>query len=203
MNHFTSAKKTAIHLEKKSITKKFSINSIINKCALYDIVDISVLVFNLQKPTTVVKDGKPLQMKKGMIKGSTNKMPIVIFESLIEQISYGSCYAMTTNKQVQRYLDEQTPKITLTSEVCSDKDIEVTKNDDDIYIFPSQTNIFAKFVALDLKTLAQTYLYSICNVSVSIENGLTWCNNCNNVSAQSTCKSKAYLGLSFNNREKV
>ena len=70
-----------------------------------------------------------------MIKGSTDKIPIVIFESLIEQISDGSCWDMT-NMQVQRYLDEQTLKTTSNSEVCSDKDIEVTKNDDDNYIFP-------------------------------------------------------------------
>ena len=70
-----------------------------------------------------------------MIKGSTDKIPIVIFESLIEQISDGSCWDMT-NMQVQRYLDEQTLKTNPNLEVCSDKDIEVTKNDNDNYIFP-------------------------------------------------------------------
>ena len=129
-------------------------------------------MFNLQKPTTVVKDVNPLQIRKALKKRSTYKMSIVIFESLIEQISYKSCYGMT-NLPVQRYLDERTLITTLTSEVCSDKDIEVTKNDDDdIYIFPNETNVFAKFVAVDLKRLAQPYLWSICNVSVSIENGL-------------------------------
>ena len=34
---------------------------------------ISVLVFNLQEPITVVKDGKPLQLMRGMIKNSTDK----------------------------------------------------------------------------------------------------------------------------------
>ena len=53
-----------------------------------------MLVFNLQEPTTVVKDGKPLQLRRGMIKDSTDKMPIIIFEPLIEQISEGSCYDM-------------------------------------------------------------------------------------------------------------
>ena len=33
-------------------------------------------------------------------------------------------------------------------------------------------------------------------MSFSIKNGLAWCNNCN-VSAQTTCKSKAYLGSSI------
>ena len=88
---FTSAKQIDLHFEKK-ITKKFSIKSIINECALYDIVDISVLVFNLQELTTVVKDGKPLRLRRGMIKDSSDKMPIIIFESLIEQKEIGTTW---------------------------------------------------------------------------------------------------------------
>ena len=103
-----------------------------------------------------------------------------------------SCYNMT-NMQVQRYLNERILKTTLISEVCSNDNIEVTANDDDVYISPNETKTVAKVVVVDLKTLAQTYLCSICNVSFSIESGLAWCNNCNNVSAQSACKSKAYL----------
>ena len=87
-----------------------------------------MLVFNLQEPTTVVKDGKPLQLRRGMMKNSTDKMPIIIFESLIEQISEGSCYDMT-NVPVQRYLDEQILKTPITSEVSSNNDIKVTTID--------------------------------------------------------------------------
>ena len=53
-----------------------------------------------------MKDDKPLRLSRGMIKDSTDKMPIIIFESLIEQISEGSCYDMT-NMRVQRDLDER------------------------------------------------------------------------------------------------
>ena len=86
---FTSAKQIDLHFEKKT-TKKFSIKSIINECTLYDIVDISVPVFNLQELITVVKDGKPLRLRRGMIKDSSDKMPIIIFESLIEQKEIGT-----------------------------------------------------------------------------------------------------------------
>ena len=86
---FTSAKQIDLHFEKK-ITKKFSIKSIINECTLYDIVDISVPVFNLQELTTVVKDGKPLRLRRDMIKNNSDKMPIIIFESLIEQKEIGT-----------------------------------------------------------------------------------------------------------------
>ena len=115
-----------------------------------------MLVFNLQEPTTVVKDGKPLQLSSAMIKDSTDKMPIIIFESLIKQISEGSCYDMT-KMRVQRYLDERTLKVTLNSVVSSNNDIEITINvdNDNVYISPDETKIAAKVVAIDLKTLAQ------------------------------------------------
>ena len=196
VNDFKSAKQMDRNFEKKNITKKFSINSIINECALCDIVDISMLAFNLQEPTTVVKDVKPLRLRIGVIKDSTDKIPIIIFESLIAQISERSCCDMT-NMPVQRYLDGRILKTNATSEVSSNNDIEVTTSDDDddddVYISPDETKIVAKVVALYLKTLVPTYLCLNCNVSVSIENGLVCGNNCNNVSAQSTCKSKAYL----------
>ena len=108
-----------------------------------------------------------------MIKDSPDKMPIIIFESIIGQTSEGSCYDMT-NMRVQRYLDERILKTTMISEVSSNNDIEATTNDHDVYIFPDKTTIVAKVVAVDLKTLVQTYLCSNCNVSVSIENGLAW-----------------------------
>ena len=131
-----------------------------------------------------------------MIKDSTDKIPIIIFESLIEQMSEICCYNMT-KMRVQRYLDERIMKANVT---YSHNDIEVTTrgddddDDDDVYISSDGTKIAAKVMALYLKTLFQTYLCSNCNVSVSIENGLAWCNNFN-VSTQSACKSKAYLRL--------
>ena len=148
-----------------------------------------------------MKDGKPLRLRKGMIKDSTDKIQIIIFESLIEQISEICCYNMT-KMRVQRYLDERIMKANVTYEVSSHNNIEVTASgdddddddDDDVYISPDETRIAAKVMALYLKTLFQTYLCSNCNVSVSIENGLAWCNNFN-VSLQSACKSKAYLRL--------
>ena len=126
-----------------------------------------------------------------MIKDSTDIMPIFLWigdwinvgRELLQHYKHAS----TKNEQIL--------KTTLTSEVSSN--MEVTAIDYDVYVSPNVTKIVAKVVAADLKTLAQTYLCSICNVSFSIENGLAWCNNCNNVSAQNACKSKAYLGSSI------
>ena len=45
----------------------------------------------------------------------------------------------------------------------------MTAIDDDVYNSPNETRIVAKAVVVDLKTLVQTNLCSICNVSFSIE----------------------------------
>ena len=66
-----------------------------------------------------------------MTKDSSDKMPIIICKLLIKQMSEESCYNMT-NMHIQRYLDERILKITLTSEISSNDDIEVRKIDDDV-----------------------------------------------------------------------
>ena len=74
-----------------------------------------------------------------MIKDSTDMMSIIIFESLIERISEGSCYDMT-KMRVKGNLDKRILKTTITSEVFSNNDIEVPTNDnDDVYISPDET----------------------------------------------------------------
>ena len=79
---------------------------------------------------------------------------------------------------VQRYLDERILKPIMTFEVSSNNDIEVTTyGDDDVYLSSDETKIVSKIIAVDLKTLAHTYSFSNYNASVSIENGLAWCNN--------------------------
>ena len=56
-----------------------------------------------------------------MIKDSTDMMSIIIFESLIERISEGSCYDMT-KMRVKGYLDKRILKTTITSKVFSNND---------------------------------------------------------------------------------
>ena len=112
-----------------------------------------------------------------------------------------NCWLNKCRKKVATTWKTWKYKDILTKKYCkqlyrsiSNNDIEVTANYDEVYI---SFNGSRYIVAADLKTLTQTYLCSICNVSFSIESGLAWCNNYDNVSAQSACKSKAYLGLSM------
>ena len=129
MNNFTSGKQIDLHFVKKKLPKEFPI----------------------------VKDGKPLRLRRGMIKESIDKMPIIICKLLIEQMLEESCYNMT-DMQVQRYPDERILETTLTSEVSSNNDTEITAIDMIVDISPNETKTVAKVVAEDLEILAQTYL---------------------------------------------
>ena len=69
INDFSSVKKTELNFERKDFQRKlFTVEQVINKCAIYDIVDISGLVHNLQQETASQKEGAPLRIRKGIMK---------------------------------------------------------------------------------------------------------------------------------------
>ena len=80
-------KRTELHFGREKFSKNVSINHIIDECALYEIVDINALVFNLEEVVTIMKDNKTLRLRKGMIKDSADKMAV---KSLIDKESDGS-----------------------------------------------------------------------------------------------------------------
>ena len=55
---FTSAKKTELTFEKNIIAETSTIHQVLNECSLYDIVNVSVLVYNLQEEFSVKKEDK-------------------------------------------------------------------------------------------------------------------------------------------------
>ena len=62
VNNFSSVKKTEVNFERKDFQRKpFTGQQVINECAIYDIVDISGLVYNLQQETTNQKEGASIK----------------------------------------------------------------------------------------------------------------------------------------------
>ena len=85
VNDFSSVKKTELNFGRKTLQSKiFTIEQVINECAIYDIVDVTGLVYNLQTEAEREKDGKPLRIRKGMIKDETGSIKIVLFSSLVD-----------------------------------------------------------------------------------------------------------------------
>ena len=59
----------------------------INECALYDIVDVTVLLYNLQTKAEHEKDVKTVRIRKGMIKDETGSVEILLFNLLVDEVS--------------------------------------------------------------------------------------------------------------------
>ena len=93
-------KRTELHFGREKFLKNVSINHIIDKCALYDIVDINAFVFNLEEVVTIMKDNKTLRLRNGMIKDSADELAV---KSLIEKESDRSCY------EYEKYEKEKIP----------------------------------------------------------------------------------------------
>ena len=63
VNDFSSIKKSELNSERKTLQSKlFTIEQVINECAIYVIVDVTGLVYNLQTKAEHEKDGKPLRI---------------------------------------------------------------------------------------------------------------------------------------------
>ena len=87
INNFSSVKKTELIFERKDFQRKpFTVQQVINECPIYDIVDISGLMYNLQQETTSQKEGAPLRIRKGIMKDQIGSIEIVFFSSMIDKI---------------------------------------------------------------------------------------------------------------------
>ena len=165
----------------------FTIEQVINEC---DIVDVTGLVYNLQTEVGHEKDGKPLRIRKRMIKDETGSIEIVIFSSLVDEVSNNTSYDFN-KMRIQKFMNDRILKSTETIKVSKNDDVAIFVTDEELSAFPYEKSVKAKVVSIDLKTLTQTYVCPVCSAPVSINNAVLWCEKCDYASSQSQCKSKA------------
>ena len=78
-NDFTSVKRIEVNFKRKTFhVTPYTIQQI-NECAIYNIVDVTGLIYKLQQEAATEKDGKPLRVKTPIIKDETRNMEIVFF----------------------------------------------------------------------------------------------------------------------------
>ena len=88
VNDFPSVKKTELNFERKTLLSKFfTVEQVINECAVYDIVDVTGLLYNLQTKAEHEKDERPVRIRKGMIKDETRSIEILLFNLLVDEVS--------------------------------------------------------------------------------------------------------------------
>ena len=102
-----------------------------------------------------------------MTKDETGCIEIVLFSSLVDEVSNNTSYDFK-KMRVQKVMNHHILKSTETNKT-----------------FSYEKTVKAKVVSIDLKTLTQTYLCTICSIPVSINNAVAWCEICDNASSQS------------------
>ena len=177
VNDFSLVKKTELNFERKTLQSKFfTIEQVINKCAIYDIVDVTGLIYNLQTEAEHEKDGKPLRIRKGMIKNETESIEIVLFSSSVDEVSNNTPYDFK-KMRVQKFMNDRILKSTETIKVSKNDDLTIFVTNEELSAFSHEKTVKAKVVSIDLKTLTQTYLCPLSSAPVSINNAIAWCKN--------------------------
>ena len=115
VNDLSSVKKTELNFERKTLQSKiFTIEQVIDECAIYDIFDVTGVIYNLQTEAEYEKDGKPLHIRKGMIKDETGSIETVLFSSLEDEVSNNPLYDFT-KMRVQKFMNDCILKSTETT----------------------------------------------------------------------------------------
>ena len=132
VNNFISIKRTEVNFERKTFhVKPSSIQQINNECAIYDIVDVTGLIYNLQQETTTEKDGKPLKIRKGIIKDETGNMEIIFFSDIIDEVKNNLCDNLT-KVRIQKFMDNRILKTTETTTVTQKDKVNIKVTDDEL-----------------------------------------------------------------------
>ena len=105
------------------------------------------------------KDGKPRRIRKGMIKDETGSIEIELFSSLVVEVSNNTSYDFK-KMRVQKFMNDRILKSTETTKVSKNDDVAIFVTDEELSVFSYEKTVKAKVVSIDLKTLAQTYLFA-------------------------------------------
>ena len=74
------------------------------------------MVYNWQTETEHEKDGKPLCIRKSMIKNETGSIEIVLFSSLVDEVSNNTSYDFK-KMRIQKFMNDRILKSTETTKV--------------------------------------------------------------------------------------
>ena len=98
-------------------------------------------------------DGKPLRIRTGIIKDETENMEIVFFSD-IEEVK-NNLYYNLTKLRIQKFMDNRALKTTETTRVTQNNKANIKMTVDEPSASTFQTNVIAKIVKIDGKTVIQ------------------------------------------------
>ena len=98
-------------------------------------------------------DGKPLRIRTGIIKDKTGNIEIVFFSD-IEEVK-NNLYYNLTKLRIKRFMDNRTLKTKETTRVTQNDKVNIKVMVDEPSASTFQTNVIAKTVKIDGKTVLQ------------------------------------------------
>lgn len=143
VNGFTSVKSTDLNFTQKSLElTNFTLQQVLNEYSIYDIVNVKCLVYNLQIEATVKKDEQTLRLEKEMIENEQDKIWLVLFNALIDNMKNNTYYEFK-KLRVQKFMNERLLQSTemSTALAIENPGTEVTEDE---AVESEDTNIQAK-----------------------------------------------------------
>lgn len=157
-----------VNFERKTFQRKiFAIKQVINECPVFDIAYMKGNIYVLQPKVTHEKDGKILGIRKGVLKNQRKSMKIVLFRSVIDEVSNNTCHDFKKIR-IQEFMDVF---VFQRSQKCISKCQDICKWCK-LSTFAYGKKLKSKAIPIDLKKLVQTYLQSVFKSPVNIDNVL-------------------------------
>ena len=180
IHQFEASNQTSGKIEKKH--RQFvTIAHINNESELYDIVNVTGMIYNLEPVETVDKNEKTLEDK-------TDDIPITIFDDLVNQINNEGMTVTLTDLRVSKYMATQFLKSTNTATFqVSDKEMSIYPKD---LRKANSKSIAAAIVIVDLTLLNEHLVCLKCKyMIVSLDDNDDYevgkcifiCNACNSI----------------------
>ena len=195
IHQFEKSNRTSEKLKKKK-RQCVTIAHINNESELYDIVNVTEVIYNLEPVETVDKNEKKIHLRKSTLQVKTDDIPITTFGDLINQINNKGMTVTLTDLRVSKYMTTQLLKSTNTTTFqVSDKEMNIDPKD---MRDANSKSITASIVSVDLTSLSQLLVCLKCKQIEVLKDGNDddevgknnfICNASNTMADETKCKS--------------
>ena len=168
IHQFEKSHRTSEKLKKKK-RQCVTIAYINNESELYDIVNVTEVIYNLEPVETVDKNEKKIHLRKSTLQVKTDDIPITTFGDLINQINNEGMKVTLMDLRVSKYMTTQLLKSTNTTTFqVSDKEMNIDPKD---MRDANSKSITASIVSVDLTSLSQLLVCLKCKQIEALKDG--------------------------------
>jgi len=178
------------------------VSKILNECSLYDIVNVTGIIFGISNLEYCERDGKKIPFRNASFTDKTGTLPLTIFGDSYK-VEEKDCYNVT-QLRVSKYLSKRILKTTQSTIIEHAIDaIEVPEED---LVDASKSLATGVIISVDMKSFALKTSCSICRKEIDDvpDDECIICEHCQNmVMAEDLIKSSIASFTLLSNEEKI